>query len=364
MGSLEKLNPLPNPKTAMADARSSARMVSAALRTSIPLTAETALKLRPRRRPRFRPDERPGWAFLTGRTTIVIGKDTRLPITCWKTPSPPAVNRWARMCCSSDRCPPPGVAYITRSLRADAGIVLSASAQSLRGQRHQILPARRLQARRRDRANASSTSCSAARSNRSALRPGRIRPGDPHRRCPGRYVEFAKQSFPRGFTLDGMRIAVDVANGARLQIDAPCILRELGAEIIVAHNTPNRPQHQPRMRQHLILRGEIQRHRQRNQGADRHQPRWGRRPRGALCDENGEVVDGDEIVVIAAIDYIKRGRLAQNTLVATVMSNLASTKRCRKHVWARASHQSGRSGTSSRRLCRAKTTSAASKAGT
>src|SRR4029434_4718605 len=54
----------------------------------------------------------------------------------------------------------------------------------------------------------------------------------------GRYVEFAKQSFPRGMTLEKMRIAVDVANGAAYK-STPCILRELGADVTVAHNTPN-----------------------------------------------------------------------------------------------------------------------------
>jgi phosphoglucosamine mutase len=114
-----------------------------------------------------------------------------------------------------------------------------------------------------------------------------------------------------------MRVAVDVANGAAYK-STPCVLRELGAEVIIAHNEPNgmninaqcgstHPQ-------------EIQRLVKEN-GADVGITHDGDADRVLLCDENGEIVDGDEILAIASVDLLHAGRLEQSTLVATVMSN-------------------------------------------
>src|SRR5207302_1125472 len=128
---------------------------------------------------------------------------------------------------------------------------------------------------------------------------------------------FAKRSFPRNMTLEGMRIAVDVGNGAAYKA-APCILRELGAISIVAHNTPNGRNinkdcgsTHPEEIQRIV----------KETGAQVGITHDGDADRVLLCDERGEIVDGDEIMAIAANDFLKRGVLAQNTLVATVMSN-------------------------------------------
>ncbi|PYI99675.1 MAG: phosphoglucosamine mutase, partial [Verrucomicrobia bacterium] len=133
----------------------------------------------------------------------------------------------------------------------------------------------------------------------------------------GRYVEFAKASFPRGMSLEEMRVAVDVANGAAYK-STPCVLRELGADVAVAHNQPNGMN---------INDGcgsmhpeEIQRIVQMN-GADVGIAHDGDADRVLLCDEDGEIVDGDEILAIASLDLLETGRLEQNTAVATVMSN-------------------------------------------
>jgi phosphoglucosamine mutase len=118
-------------------------------------------------------------------------------------------------------------------------------------------------------------------------------------------------------SLEEMRVAVDVANGAAYK-STPCVLRELGAEVIIAHNEPNgmninaqcgstHPQ-------------EIQRLVKEN-GADVGITHDGDADRVLLCDENGEIVDGDEILAIASVDLLHAGRLEQSTLVATVMSN-------------------------------------------
>jgi phosphoglucosamine mutase len=113
-------------------------------------------------------------------------------------------------------------------------------------------------------------------------------------------------------------VAVDVANGAAYK-STPCVLRELGAEVIIAHNEPNGMNINaqcgstyPREIQRLV----------KENGADVGITHDGDADRVLLCDENGEIVDGDEILAIASVDLLRAGRLEQNTLVATVMSNL------------------------------------------
>jgi phosphoglucosamine mutase len=133
----------------------------------------------------------------------------------------------------------------------------------------------------------------------------------------GRYVEFAKASFPRGMSLEKMRIAVDVANGAAYK-STPCILRELGADVTVVHDEPNGTNINERCGS--THPEEIQRI-VKEIGAEIGITHDGDADRVLLCDERGEIVDGDEILAIAAVDLLRNQRLAQNTLVATVMSN-------------------------------------------
>ena len=120
-----------------------------------------------------------------------------------------------------------------------------------------------------------------------------------------------------GMSLEKMRIAVDVANGAAYK-STPCILRELGADVHVAHNQPNGTNINDDCGS--TYPEEIQRHR-RETGAQVGIAHDGDADRVLLCDEKGELVDGDEILAIASVDLLGSGQLAQNTLVATVMSN-------------------------------------------
>jgi phosphoglucosamine mutase len=130
-------------------------------------------------------------------------------------------------------------------------------------------------------------------------------------------VEFAKASFPRKMSLDKMRIAVDVANGAAYK-STPCILRELGADVTVAHNEPNGTNINAQCGS--TFPEEIQRV-VRESSAQVGITHDGDADRVLLCDENGEIVDGDEILAIASLDLLRTGQLENNTLVATIMSN-------------------------------------------
>jgi phosphoglucosamine mutase len=212
--------------------------------------------------------------------------------------------------------PTPGVAYITRSLRADAGIVLSASHNPYEDNGIKFF---RPDGYKLDDEIEQRIENLVFSGEIESIRPtaGRIGRATRIDDALGRYVEFAKASFPRGMTLEGMRIAVDCANGAAYK-STPCILRELGASVIIAHNTPNGRNinrdcgsTHPEEIQRIVRETNAQVGISHDGDADR----------VLLCDETGEIVDGDEIMAIAALDFLKAGRLAQNTLVATIMSN-------------------------------------------
>jgi phosphoglucosamine mutase len=133
----------------------------------------------------------------------------------------------------------------------------------------------------------------------------------------GRYIEYAKASFPRGMTLEGMRIVVDCAHGAGYK-STPCILRELGADVITYGNQPdgkNINKDCGSMHPGLLCQ-KIWEHR-----ADLGIAHDGDADRVLMSDENGKLIDGDDILAIASLDLLAQGILRENTVVATVMSN-------------------------------------------
>jgi phosphoglucosamine mutase len=279
-----------------------------------PVTAETALKLGRAAAHIFA--EMSATRRKAGRTTIVIGKDTRLSGYMLENALAAGVMSLGADVLLIGPLPTPGVAYITRSLRADAGIVLSASHNPYEDNGIKFF---RHDGYKLDDEIEAKIENLVFSGEIEAIRPtaGKIGRATRIDDALGRYVEFAKTSFPRGLKLEGMRVAVDAANGAAYK-SSPCILRELGAEVVVAHNTPNgRNINRECGSTHPE---EIQRL-MRETKADVGISHDGDADRVLLCDEKGEVVDGDEIMAIAALDFIKSGRLAQNTLVATVMSN-------------------------------------------
>ena len=280
-----------------------------------PVTAETALKLGraaahvfTQLNPRTIPEG--------ARPKIVLGKDTRLSGYMLENALVAGITSLGVDVLIIGPLPTPGVAYITRALRADAGIVLSASHNSYEDNGIKFF---RHDGYKLDDQVEQKIEQLVFAGEVDSIRPtaGKIGRAARIDDALGRYVEFAKASFSRGMSLEEMRVVVDVANGAAYK-STPCVLRELGAEVIVAHNEPNgmnintqcgstHPQ-------------EIQRLVKEN-GADVGITHDGDADRVLLCDENGEIVDGDEILAIASVDLLRAGRLEQNTLVATVMSN-------------------------------------------
>ena len=280
-----------------------------------PVTSETALKLGRAAAHVF--GAAGGNSHHSGdRRKIVIGKDTRLSGYMLENAMVAGITSLGVDVLIIGPLPTPGIAFITRSLRADAGIVLSASHNPYEDNGIKFF---RHDGYKLDDDVEKRIEDIVFSGEIENIRPTATRIGKAFRidDALGRYVEFAKQSFPRGYTLDALRIAVDCANGAAYK-STPCILRELGGDVQVVHNAPNGTNINANCGS--TYPAEIQRAVKETQ-ADIGITHDGDADRVLLCDEHGELVDGDEIMAIAALDLLKKGRLAANTLVATVMSN-------------------------------------------
>ncbi len=281
-----------------------------------PVTAEVALKLGRAAAHVFSENGGPYARQPGHRPKIVLGKDTRLSGYMLENAIVAGITSLGVDVLVIGPVPTPGVAYITRSLRADAGIVLSASHNPYEDNGIKFF---RHDGYKLDDQVEARIEALVFSGEIDSIRPtaGKIGRATRIDDALGRYVEHAKTSFPRGLTLESLKIVVDCANGAAYK-STPCILRELGADLTVAHNAPNGtninadcgstyPEEISRLVQET--------------GADIGISHDGDADRVLLADETGTVVDGDEILAIAAIENLKRGTLAHNTLVATIMSN-------------------------------------------
>ncbi len=281
---------------------------------SHPMTAEVALRV----------GLAAGKLFNTGddrRHLVVIGKDTRLS---GYTIEPALVAGFASVGMdvrTFGPVPTPGVAMLTRSMRADLGVMISASHNSYADNGiklfgpdgYKLSDAIELQIEAMmdqglDQGLASSD------------RLGRVKRIDD---AQARYIEIAKQAFPKRQTLQGLRIAVDCANGAGYKV-APTTLYELGAEVFPVGVEPNGlninadcgSTHPGTLVEAV-----------RTYRADIGIALDGDADRVIICDEKGQVVDGDQIMALVGLDWARRGRLAGGGVVATVMSNLGLERR-------------------------------------
>ena len=279
-----------------------------------PVTAETALKLGRSAAHVFKNLE--ATPRDQGKHRIVIGKDTRLSGYMLENAISSGILSMGVDVLFIGPLPTPGVAYATRSLRADAGIVITAShnpyddngikffgpdghklADDIENMVEELVFSGEIE-NVRPRAEAIGKA---------------VRIED----ALGRYIEFAKSSFPRRMTLDGMRMVIDCANGATYK-STPCVLHELGGETFVYGNTPDgtninkecgsmHPEH---------LAAKVKEYR-----ADIGIAHDGDGDRVILCDENGTVLDGDDVMAICGLDMLAKGTLNSKTVVATIMSN-------------------------------------------
>jgi phosphoglucosamine mutase len=279
-----------------------------------PVTAETALRLGRAAGHVFKNIE--SQARGRGRHKIVLGKDTRLSGYMLENAISSGILSMGVDVLFIGPLPTPGVAYVTRSLRADAGIVITASHNPYADNGIKFF---RADGYKLDDKVEDQIENLVFGGEIETIRPTAEAIGKAVRieDALGRYIEYAKSSFPRGMTLEGMRVVVDCAHGAAYK-STPCVLRELGAEVIVYGDQPDgmninkdcgsmHPEQMCRkVREHQACIGIAH-----DGDADR----------VLLCDETGALIDGDDIMAIAGLEMLAQGTLGEKTVVSTVMSN-------------------------------------------
>jgi len=273
-----------------------------------PMTAETALRL----------GQAAGLLFVRGshRHRVVVGKDTRLSGYMIE-PALVAGFIGAGMDVTLvGPLPTPAIAMLTRSLRADLGVMISASHNPFEDNGIKLFGPDGFKLS--DVTEAEIEALMAADLSGRLAAPAALGRASRLTDAAGRYIEGAKATFPRGQTLEGLRIVVDCANGAGYRV-APTVLWELGATVIPLGVAPDGfninqgcgstvPEH---------LCAEVVSH-----GAHLGIALDGDADRLLLSDERGRLVDGDQILALAARTWQRAGRLRGGAVAATVMSNL------------------------------------------
>jgi phosphoglucosamine mutase len=271
-----------------------------------PMTADVAMRL----------GMAAGRHFTRGphRHTVVIGKDTRRSGYMIETALTAGFTSVGMDVIQLGPMPTPAVGMLTRSVRADMGVMISASHNPFEDNGIKLFGPDGFKL-----SDEVEMEIEALMDGAPELAPpgqiGMARRLDDGR---GRYIEFCKASFPRRRTLSGLKIVIDCAHGAAYAT-APEVLWELGAEVIRIGVSPNGENinkdcgsTDPAACQQAVLEN----------GADLGIALDGDADRVHIIDEKGQVVDGDQIMALIATRWAGQGRLAHNTLVTTVMSNL------------------------------------------
>jgi phosphoglucosamine mutase len=274
-----------------------------------PMTTEMAMQLGRAAGYIFKKDDR--------RHRIVIGKDTRLSGYMLENALVAGICSMGVDVMLVGPLPTPGIAFITSSMRADAGVVISASHNPYQDNGIKFFSADGFKLP--DELELKIEDLIFSRKIDS-LRPTAAEVGKAYRidDAKGRYVVFLKNTFPRNLDLKGLKIVLDCANGAAYKV-APAVLEELGAEVISLGVSPNGTNINAGCgSMHPEVMSEAVREHRAHLGIALD----GDADRAIFVDEFGNEVDGDQIMAICGIDMIKAGTLAHKTVVATVMSNM------------------------------------------
>ncbi len=273
-----------------------------------PITADTALRVA----------QAAGAQFTRGehRHKVVIGKDTRLSGYMLEPALTAGFISVGMDVVLLGPVPTPAVGMLTRSLRADLGVMISASHNPFHDNGIKLFgPDGYKLSDDVERAIEERLDGDAASDLAPAGELGRARRLDD---ALGRCIEFAKRAFPRRLRLEGLKIVVDCAHGAAYKV-APAVFYELGAEVIPMGVAPDGfninaacGATAPSAMQASVV----------EHGADLGIALDGDADRVILADEQGKVIDGDQVMALIAGDWLERGRLAKPGVVATVMSNL------------------------------------------
>ena len=285
-------------------------------RTNVaPMTADVAMRV----------GQAAGAYFLRGdhRHRVVIGKDTRLSGYMMESAMVAGFTSVGMDVVLLGPMPTPAVAMLTKELRADLGVMISASHNPFADNGIKLfgpdgyklsdkaeLAIEALMERGTDLIDAPNI--------------GRAKRIDDAR---GRYIHFAKSTFPDHLRLDGLKVVVDCANGAAYQV-APDALWELGAEVVALGTQPNGTNindgcgsTSPEVLRETVVAS----------GADLGLALDGDADRLIVVDEQGEMVDGDQLMALIALSQHQRGALRGGGIVATVMSNLGLERKLGEH---------------------------------
>jgi phosphoglucosamine mutase len=257
---------------------------------------------------------------------VVIGKDTRLSGYMVELALTSGLNSMGVHVELVGPLPTPGIGFLTRNMRADAGIVISASHNAYMDNGIKIFGADGYKIpdamERQIESLVFETDMNSILASSTEIgRSKRIDDAD------GRYVVYAKNAFPLEYTLDGMRVVLDCANGASYKV-APAIFGELGAETFVLGNNPNgfNINDKAGALYPAKVAESVQQYR-----ADVGISLDGDADRVVMVDEKGHIVNGDHVLAICAIYLRERGQLPKDTIVATQMSNFGLDKLMHQH---------------------------------
>jgi phosphoglucosamine mutase len=278
------------------------------LTNSEPMTATTALRL----------GKAAGRRFIRGshRHTVVIGKDTRLSGYMLEPALTAGFISVGMDVILVGPIPTPGIAMLTRAMRCDLGVMISASHNPYHDNGIKLFGPDGYKLS--DAIEAEIETMMDADSGDGYAAPDKLGRAKRLEDAGGRYIEFAKTTFPRSLRLDGLKIVVDCANGAAYRV-APTVFWELGAEVVKVGVEPdgfniNRAcgsLHPERMREMVV-----------SHNAHLGLALDGDADRVLFCDEKGAMIDGDQVLGLIAGHCHAAGRLAGHAVVATVMSNL------------------------------------------
>ncbi len=261
-------------------------------------------------------------AFVAGRgkshvPRVIVGKDTRLSGYMLEQAIASGICATGGRVLLCGPMPTPAIAHLTVSMRADAGIVISASHNAYQDNGIKIFGADGFKLPDEAEAEIERLIGDEQQLGRRATGPG-IGRAEKLEDARGRYVVFLKQTFPRDVSLDGVRVVVDAAHGAAYRV-APLVLQELGAQVTAIGVKPNGVNinkdsgalHPDHVRAEVVKRGAAI-----GIALD------GDADRVIVVDEKGQIVDGDQMMAMCAARMMDEGRLRKRTVVATVMSNL------------------------------------------